>query len=181
VGPSIVNPGAKSTIVGQSVSVQITASDPENDVLTYSASGLPSGLSINSSTGRITGAPTTVGTRTVAVTVSDGLATASTSFAFTVLADTIAPTTPGTPAATTQNGKPYLTWSASTDNVGVTGYIIYRSSTASVPGTEAGRSATTSFRDTDAQRSRIYYYAVEAYDAAGNRSGRSAVTVYSSK
>jgi hypothetical protein len=38
---------------------------------TYSASGLPSGLSINSSTGAITGTTTTVGTATVSVTVTD--------------------------------------------------------------------------------------------------------------
>jgi mono/diheme cytochrome c family protein len=181
VGPSIVNPGNTSAIVGQSVSVQVTATDPEGDVLSWSATNLPAGLSIGSSTGRITGTPTAPGARAVVVTVSDGLATASTSFTFTITADTIAPTQPGAPTVITQSGKPYVTWSASTDNVGVTGYIVYRSTTASVPGTEVGRSTGTNFRDVNAQKSKIYYYAIEAYDAAGNRSVRSGVTMFTSK
>ncbi|WP_160153352.1 putative Ig domain-containing protein [Microbulbifer sp. ALW1] len=47
-------------------------SDPDGDELTYSASGLHSGLSINSSTGAISGQPLTYGSRTVTVTASDG-------------------------------------------------------------------------------------------------------------
>ena len=139
---------------------------------------LPAGLSIGSSTGRITGTATTAGTRTVVVTVSDGIANASTSFTFTVTADTTAPTTPGTPTAVAQNGKPNLTWTASTDNVGVTGYIIYRATSALSGGSEVGRSTTTSFRDANAQRRKTYYYSIVAYDAAGNLSARSGVKMY---
>jgi DNA-binding beta-propeller fold protein YncE len=179
--PSVATPGNESLLAGQSLSVQIVASDADGDPLTYSASGLPAGLTIGAATGLISGTTTAVGTSTVLVSVSDGLASASTSFTISVLADTVAPTKPGTPTAIAQTGKPYLTWSASTDNVGVEGYIIYRSSTSSVPGTEVGRSTTTSFRDADGQRSRVYYYAIEAYDAAGNRSGRSGVAMYSAK
>lgn len=56
--------------------------------LTWSASGLPSGLTINSSTGQITGTPTTTGTYNFVVTVTDSTgATASQNFTMTVNAE----------------------------------------------------------------------------------------------
>ena len=56
--------------------------------LTWSASGLPSGLSINSSTGQITGTPTTTGTYNFVVTVTDSTgASASQNFTMTVNAE----------------------------------------------------------------------------------------------
>ncbi|HZV07529.1 MAG TPA: putative Ig domain-containing protein [Gemmataceae bacterium] len=47
--------GDQSNAVGDNVSVQVWASDANNNTLTYSATGLPSGLSINSTTGLISG------------------------------------------------------------------------------------------------------------------------------
>ncbi len=58
----------------------------------YSATGLPAGLSVSSTTGAISGTPTTAGTSTVTVTVTDSAATpqtASTSFTLTVSAPTL--------------------------------------------------------------------------------------------
>jgi parallel beta-helix repeat protein len=60
-----------------------------------------------------------------------------------------------------------LTWTASTDNVGVTGYKIFRS------GTQIGTSATNSFSNTGLTASTAYTYTVSAYDAAGNNSAPS--------
>lgn len=60
-----------------------------------------------------------------------------------------------------------LNWSASTDNVGVTGYNIYRN------GVKVGTSNTTSFVDTGLTPSTSYNYTVKAFDAAGNESGAS--------
>jgi len=79
---------------------------------------------------------------------------------------------PGRPSITLVSGKPRLTWSASTDNVAVTGYIIYRSTSSGSQGSEVGRSATTTFTDTSATR-RTWYYSIRAYDAANNVSNRS--------
>jgi hypothetical protein len=140
--------------------------------LTYGASNLPAGLTINASTGVISGKPTAPGTRTVTVTVSDGRLNASTSFSFAVSADTSAPSRPGRPSITLVSGDPRLTWSASTDNVAVTGYIIYRSTSSGSQGSEVGRSTTTTFSDTTATR-RTWYYSIRAYDAANNLSSRS--------
>ncbi|TWV41292.1 hypothetical protein FRZ03_21110 [Streptomyces misionensis] len=82
---SVTNPGSQSTTTGSSVSLQIKASDSAGAALTYSASGLPTGLSINSSTGVISGTATTAGTYQVTVTAKDSTgATGSTSFTWTV-------------------------------------------------------------------------------------------------
>jgi hypothetical protein len=82
--------------------------------------------------------------------------------------DTTPPSAPTNLAAgtTTVSSVP-LTWTASTDNVGVTGYNIYRN------GTQVGTSATTSYNDTGLAASTSYSYTVKAYDAAGNVSAAS--------
>ncbi|MEU2378149.1 putative Ig domain-containing protein [Streptomyces misionensis] len=82
---SVTNPGSQSTTTGSSVSLQVRASDSAGAALTYSASGLPTGLSINSSTGVISGTASTAGTYQVTVTATDSTgATGSTSFTWTV-------------------------------------------------------------------------------------------------
>ncbi len=83
---TVTNPGNQSTTVGAAASLQIHATDSaSSQTLTYSASGLPAGLSINSSTGLISGTPTATGTSSVTVTAKDGTgATASTSFSWAV-------------------------------------------------------------------------------------------------
>jgi hypothetical protein len=72
------------------------------------------------------------------------------------------------------SGQVVLSWAPSTDNVGVTGYIIYRSTKTSV-GPELGRTAgtVTTWTDTTGVRGTRYTYAVKAVDAAGFISGRS--------
>jgi hypothetical protein len=82
--PSIVNPGNQSGTVGVAVDLQISASDPNGDVLSYGASGLPPGLGIGTSTGRVSGTPTTAGTYEVMVTVSDGSASDSATLGWSV-------------------------------------------------------------------------------------------------
>jgi hypothetical protein len=69
---TVTNPGSQTSTVGTAASLQVHASDSASgQTLTYSASGLPAGLSINSSTGLITGTPTTAVTATVKVTATD--------------------------------------------------------------------------------------------------------------
>jgi regulation of enolase protein 1 (concanavalin A-like superfamily) len=86
--PVIMAVGTQTTVRGQSANpVQIAASDPDGQPLSYSVTGLPSGLSI-SATGLISGtvSSSAASSNTVTVTVSDGSLTASTSFTWNTTA-----------------------------------------------------------------------------------------------
>ncbi|MEU9309831.1 M4 family metallopeptidase [Streptomyces sp. NPDC048256] len=84
-GVSVTNPGSQSATVGTAVSLQISAGSTNSGSLTYAATGLPAGLSISSSTGLISGTPTTAGSSSTTVTVTDSTgATATASFTWTV-------------------------------------------------------------------------------------------------
>jgi Zn-dependent metalloprotease len=84
-GVTVTNPGSQSSTVGTAVSLQISAGSTNSGSLTYAATGLPTGLSINSSTGVISGTPTTAGTYSTTVTVTDSTgATGTASFTWTV-------------------------------------------------------------------------------------------------
>ncbi len=85
-----------------------------------------------------------------------------------VATDTTPPTTPsGLSATAVSTSGINLSWTASTDAVGVTGYKIYRG------GVQIGTSATNSYSDTGLAASTLYSYTVSAYDAAGNNSAPS--------
>ncbi|ASA24014.1 carbohydrate binding domain-containing protein [Paenibacillus donghaensis] len=84
--------------------------------------------------------------------------------------DTTAPTVPTNVTATVQSAASVkVSWTASTDIVGVTGYEIYRN------GVKVGTSSTTSYTDTGLSANTSYSYSVKAYDAAANLSLLSAI------
>ncbi len=90
--------------------------------------------------------------------------------------DTTAPTNPSSLAAT-DVAAPVLTWTASTDAVGVTKYEVERSTTSGSGfakiGEVTGAPPTTTYTDTTAASNTTYYYRVRALDAAANASGYS--------
>jgi chitinase len=83
--------------------------------------------------------------------------------------DTQAPSTP-TGLQTTSIGTAHITfsWTASTDNVGVTGYNVYQG------GSKVGVATSTSYRANNLTASTTYNFNVSAFDAAGNTSAQSA-------
>ncbi len=101
---TVTNPGNQSGTVGTAVSLQIHAADSQSgQTLTYSATGLPAGLSINASTGLISGAPTGAQTASVTVTATDTTgAHGSASFTWTIspAVNTVTVTNPGNQSGT---------------------------------------------------------------------------------
>jgi fibronectin type 3 domain-containing protein len=92
------------------------------------------------------------------------------------LPDTQPPTVPQNLVVTATSGTQInLTWSASTDNIGVYSYHVYRGASAQSLSL-IGTSSTTSYADSKSLKASVtYYYAVSAVDAAGNASAESAV------
>jgi len=82
--------------------------------------------------------------------------------------DTKAPSTPaGLTATATGPTQVDLSWTASTDNVGVTGYEVFRD------GVSIGSASGTGYSDTAVSEATTYTYRVRARDSAGNNSGLS--------
>ncbi|HEY6786069.1 MAG TPA: putative Ig domain-containing protein, partial [Trebonia sp.] len=103
---TVTNPGSQTGTVGTAASLQVHATDSgSGQTLTYSASGLPAGLSINSATGLISGTPTAAGTSSVTVTATDGTGAKGTAaFTWTIsssgTSNTVTVTNPGTQTGT---------------------------------------------------------------------------------
>ncbi len=114
--------------------------------------------------------PLTSYTYTVSAFDGSGNASAPSSPATaTTPADSTAPSTPTGLAASAPTSKAVnLTWTSSTDDVGVSRYLVYRG------GAAIGQSAVPSFTDTTVQPLTSYTYSVAAGDAAGNTSPPSA-------
>lgn len=99
--------------------------------------------------------------------------------AFGSTGDATPPSIPGSPAAVAGLASPEIaavSWTASTDNVAVTGYNVWRAVNPAGPFVKIGTATGTSFSDVDGVPGQSYFYRVSAYDAAGNESAQSAVT-----
>jgi lysophospholipase L1-like esterase len=83
-------------------------------------------------------------------------------------ADAAAPSVPtGLSATTISSSRIDLSWSPSTDNVGVIGYQVF------LNGAAVGTTSGTSYQSANLSPSTTYSYSVVAYDAANNQSPRS--------
>lgn len=129
---TVTNPGNQSTIIGQAVSVGAHATDSGGAPLTYAASGLPAGLTINAASGLISGTPTTVGTSTVTVVATDKYTnTSSTQFGWAIV-----PPPPGPPTLSNaklsgvKSGRPKL---AFTISAGINNALALQSVSVSLP------------------------------------------------
>jgi hypothetical protein len=104
--PTISGQPVTAIVAGETYSFQVSANDANGDPLTFSATNLPAWLSLNASTGRLTGTPTAadVGSYSgITISVSDGRATASLN-AFAIAVSAVA------------TGSATLSWSPPTQN-----------------------------------------------------------------
>ena len=107
---TLANPGPESDVVGTAITaLSVVASDTEpGPSYTWSASGLPEGLSIASATGIISGTPTTAEAPSVTVTATDNLGfSGSVTFTWTITSPAPAPIVfPVTPTTTVPPAVP---------------------------------------------------------------------------
>lgn len=123
--PTISGTPATTATVGSSYSFVPTAADSDGNTLTFSIQNKPSWASFSTSTGQLSGTPTTTGTfSNIIITVSDGTVTASlTAFSIQVAAAAVtnhAPTISGTPTTSITAGGSYSFTPTASDSDGDT-------------------------------------------------------------
>jgi hypothetical protein len=135
---------------------------------------LPPGATGTATLSVTSAATSTAGNYTVQLGATDGQAVhaRSASAAYVVndltpAQDTVAPTQPSGLTASANFKQVNLSWSASSDNVGVAGYHVFRD------GVMIADTANTGYADQDALDGVVYAYSVNAYDVAGNTSPQS--------
>jgi len=171
---SLTNSGPITYIVTYTGADTVTLA---NGDVTINKTGTANGTVAVSGSGTTTRTVTIssiTGDGTLGITLATGTASNATGSALgagpstTFTADNTAPTVPaGLSATAVSTSGINLSWTASTDTVGVTGYKVFRNSV------QVGTSATNSYSDTGLTASTQYTYTISAYDAAGNNSTQS--------
>ena len=162
VTPVLANPGAQSGEAGTAVTLQLSATDPNGDTITYGASGLPPGLFVNATTGAITGTPSAAGTFNVVASATDGVNTDSDNFTWTIAAGPpFVLNTPPPPVPATAGSE--VTFTASV--TGGAGMQFQWDFDDDTPITPFSSAATVQHQFTQAG---IYYVMLTARDASGN-------------
>jgi FKBP-type peptidyl-prolyl cis-trans isomerase len=154
---TVTNPGSQSSTEGQSANLSITATDASSNALTYTATNLPGGLSINSTTGLISGtvaataAASSPYTVVVTATAATSGATNSATFTWTV-SSPVTVTSPGNQTST--EGAAINLPITATDNAsgatlaysatGLPGGLSINSTTGAITGTVAATAAASS-------------------------------------
>jgi YVTN family beta-propeller protein len=163
--PSMALVPDQSNLAGDPATLQISATDPNGDVLRYSVSGLPAGLAIDPLTGRISGTPSRLGTYFVTVAASDGVNVSSQSFLWTLA--NYAPLVlqqPATPAAGIFGSA--LTFSAVSNGAGTLYSWNFGDGAADTPWSA---SPTVSY---NFAAPGVYFVTVTAKDASGQVQSR---------
>jgi hypothetical protein len=167
--PTLDNPGDQVNQAGDDVSLSLSGDDADGDTLSYSASGLPAGLSVDAASGVISGTlPVSAGSSTpyvVTATVSDGTLSASQTFNWTVSKDAVTLTSPGNQSNKEGDGVSLQLSASDTDNspltygaIGLPSGLSLNTATGLISGTIAAGAAAYG----------PYTVTVSAQDGAGH-------------
>ena len=142
--PLITSATTANGTVGNAFSYQITAT---NSPTSYGATGLPNGLTINSTTGLITGTPTASGTATVTLSATNSTGTGNATLTLTITAGTPVITSATTANGTVGNAFSYqITATNSPTSYGATGLpngLTINSTTGLITGTPTASGTST--------------------------------------
>ncbi len=137
--PVITGPDNQTYVAGAAVSVPITATDPESTTITYGATGLPAGLSVNISSGVISGTLAAApGTYSSSVTASDGVTTGNRSVTWTI----VGPGSIVRDSFTDTNG---VSLTAHTPNVAPNGWVLLEGTVPKIQGNLATETLSTAW------------------------------------
>ena len=171
----------QSSQVGVAAVLQLTATDADGNVLTFSATGLPPGMTLTASTGVVSGTPVQAGTYSVTATVSDSTQSVSRTFSWTVTGDVTAPSvtiTGPTSASTMTTASSSLASSGvASDVVGVT--QVTWSNDRGGSGVAAGTTSWTT--GGIVLQSGVNVVMVTARDAAGNTANDVVTVTYTAQ
>jgi autotransporter-associated beta strand protein len=153
-----------SVLLGRSYTYTITAIKSPTS---FNATGLPAGLTVNASTGVISGVPTLSGSYAVNLTAAN-----DTSSSTTVLNLFVRNTVIDGVAAIAGTGKNTIEW----NQVLNLGYKVKRGTAAAGPFTTLASTNNTFYVDSPATAGTAYYYVLAAYDSTGEFGNSAAVT-----
>ncbi|MGM8362192.1 cellulose binding domain-containing protein [Flavobacterium sp. ARAG 55.4] len=145
------------TLIGQPFNYTITGIKSPNS---FTATGLPMGLNIETTTGVISGIPTESGIFSIILTASNENTTATVTFKLTVQSTTV-----NGVIVASGDAKNTIEWNPIQDF----SYNIKRSTTSGGPYTTIGTTVGTAYTDTAVNNGSIYYYVVSAVDAIGEK------------
>jgi hypothetical protein len=182
------SPSPQTTGLSVTISATVTSAGgtPTGTVTFKSGSTtLASNVALSGGNATITTTALATGTDTITATYSGatGFATSSGTASEVMQADTSPPTTPTNVAAVAGPATEQITvsWTASTDNVAVKDYEVFRATTATGTFSLASTVTTTSFTDTLTASGLTRYYYVVAVDTTNHTSGNSAHVSATSK
>ena len=178
--PSVPSNVAQTNVTSSSITISWTPSTDNMGVVGYEV--LSDGVLVGSTASTLfaitslrCGAMYTIGVRALDA-AGHRSAAASILVATAGCPDTTAPSPPSALRVTSVNQTSVsVRWSPASDDRGVVGYTVYRGSTP------VGATGATSYTVGSLSCGASYVIAVDAYDAAGNRSGRSSITATTSQ
>ena len=175
---SITSPSTGATVSGV-VAVSATASDDVGvtRIEIYLDSSLKQTCTASPCNWSWNSAASANGTHSLQSNAYDAAGNAGSSTVVTVTSnntDILAPSAPSNLTATAGGKRRIdLSWTASTDNVGVTGYRVFRATSAAGPFSQIATTTSTSYSNSSLSSRVTYYYYLTAVDAAGNVSPQS--------